>query len=78
MAKKTKAQRIVEYLERHGYCEVPFRSKKYRAFRKPGKDTYTFVGKAGAVRAGRTVSDSVSVSHLFTPDFMRRYVDAEE
>lgn len=63
---KTLTDRVVRYLvERRKMQEVSSRSK-YRQFTKFDPETNTarsyFVGKAGAVRAGRTASDSVSLT----------------
>lgn len=62
--KKTFKERLEAGLKAMGYREVPAGtgSRKYTVFvkddSKPGK---LFVGKAGALRSGRTVSDSFSV-----------------
>jgi hypothetical protein len=72
MKKQTKAERIAEYLVKtKGAVEVPSRSRKYRTFTRPDipkdlfQETFYFVGKAGAVRTGRTISDSYSISSHF-------------
>ena len=57
---KTLADRVVRFLvEGLRMQEAPSRSK-YRQFTKNGGNY--FVGKAGAVRAGRSASDSVSLT----------------
>lgn len=60
MAKQTKADRIAQHLTNEGYLEVTSTSRKYRKFVRG--DRTLWLGKCGAVRAGRTVSDSVSLS----------------
>jgi hypothetical protein len=59
---KTLTDRVVRFLvEAIKMKEVPSRSK-YRQFSSPRPGRFYFVGKAGAVRAGRTASDSVSIT----------------
>ncbi len=60
MAKQTKAERIAQHLTNEGYREQTSPSRKYRKFVRG--DQTLWLGKCGAVRAGRTVSDSVSLS----------------
>ena len=42
--------------------EVKSSSRKYRTFRSSTSKRNYYVGKAGAVRAGKTVSDSFSIT----------------
>ncbi len=61
--KQTKADKIIEYLKQaHGAVEVASPSKKYRKF-TTSQSTY-WVGRNGALRAGDTVSDSVSLTEF--------------
>lgn len=62
MSKRTKAERIAEYLTGKGYREVASSSRKYRKFVRDHDLNAMWVGKCGAVRVGRTVSDSISLS----------------
>jgi hypothetical protein len=64
MKKQTKAERIAEYLiKTKGAAEVTSRSRKYRTFTRPDiPGTFFFVGKAGALRTGKNVSDSYSLN----------------
>ena len=64
MAKKTRAEYVVDILKRNGWKEVRSRSRKYRAFQHNDYPYMYFVGKHGALRRGKTVSDSVSVTRL--------------
>jgi hypothetical protein len=64
VAKMTKTEKLVTVLTKAGSEEVPSRSRKYRTFRRLTNQTtcpFWFVGKAGGLRTGRTVSDSHSV-----------------
>lgn len=64
----TKAEQVIKYLMGKGAREVTSNSRKYRKFSYPGRgDKFYFVGKAGALRVGRTVGESVSVSHIYEP-----------
>ena len=63
MGKKTLTQRVVNYLGEVGYEEADSPSRKYRKFvRKDRPGAFLWVGKAGAVRCGRTSSQSISVT----------------
>jgi len=55
--------RLARYLiEGKGFQEVPSSSRKYRKFMNPlRKEQFHFVGKNGAVRVGRTITDSISM-----------------
>lgn len=58
----TKTEKAIQFLKSKGLVEICGKSTKYRTFKKPVGSTLYFVGKAGAIRKGRTVSESVSVS----------------
>lgn len=61
----TRREIIVEYLKQQGVRQIqPSRSYKYLQFETPKGTTY-WVGKAGAVRRGRTVTGSVSLTGFF-------------
>ena len=62
---KTLTDRVVRYLvEGRDMAEINSRSK-YRQFVQHGNNpNYYFVGKAGAVRAGKSASDSVSLTDM--------------
>ena len=63
----TKADRLLAALEAfYGMRlhEVKGRSTKYRVFQHPDRnpgDGFFYIGKAGALRAGRTIGESVSL-----------------
>lgn len=62
----SRQQKILDYLKARGCWEVVSPSRKYICLARntfPGE--FYFLGKNGAVRAGRTVSDSVSVTSYF-------------
>ena len=60
--KKTRADNIVEWLVSKGCKEIKSRSK-YRQFSIPDRTSFYFVGKNGALRAGKNASESVSLTH---------------
>jgi len=67
MAKKmTKAETAIYFFEKvAGYRRVETGSRRYIAFEGPqGK---FFVGKNGAVRKGRNISESMSVGDILWP-----------
>lgn len=60
MARQTKRERIVEHLKALGARQIQGKSAKYLTFQVPWSRLLYFVGKAGALRVGRTVSTSSS------------------
>lgn len=64
MAKQTSRDRIIEALEGAGYRHATTNSRKYIKLQK-GSDTL-WIGKNGAVRCGKTLADSFSISDAFS------------
>jgi hypothetical protein len=66
MAKETKREKVVALLLDRGCAEVESNSRKYRTFKSPNSaDKYYFVGRKGALRFGKNVSNSSSLTrHL--------------
>lgn len=59
----TKQEKICQILAAKGLTEVRGKSAKYRTFaRKDRVGEFYFVGKNGALRTGRNVSDSISLT----------------
>jgi len=63
MSKPTKAEKFIAAMQANGWREVASPSRKYRKLEKRSH-TPCWVGRAGAVRVGDTVSDSHSMTHL--------------
>ncbi len=63
MAKQTKQQQIISQLMMEGYTHAHSGSNKYAKLVKA--DETLWVGKAGAVRCGRTISGSFSITDSF-------------
>ncbi len=62
LKKMTKREIVVEYLKQLGARQIqPSRSRKYLQFETPKGTTY-WLGRAGAVRKGRTVTCSISLT----------------
>ena len=61
--KKTKANKVIEMLLAKGCKEVKGRSK-YRTFERPDGTDFYFVGRNGALRAGKSASKSVSLTRF--------------
>lgn len=67
MAKATIRQKLIEQLIAEGHTEVQPKRRtgstpNYVTFDIPGSpDQFYFVGKAGALRKGRTASESISL-----------------
>lgn len=57
--------KVIQFLLAQGYKEVASQNKKYQKFAKLGQDNFLFVGSKGAVRIGKSISDSYSVSGMF-------------
>ena len=60
MAKMKIQDRLHKGLMVTGWTEVESTSKKYRTYENPMKVTKVFTGKAGALRVGKTASNSTS------------------
>ena len=58
------SEKIIEHLLQKGCKEIPCKSKKYRRFTRPDRNDFYFVGKAGALRAGKIVSKSISLTRF--------------
>jgi len=61
---KRKRDKIADALAERGCIEVESRSRKYKQFMIPGRDNFYFVGKSGALRVGKTISNSISLTHV--------------
>lgn len=61
MSKKTFEERLVAGAKIRGWKEDEFRRGKYRVFRKDGRKEMLLVGRAGALRYGRTIAESGSL-----------------
>ena len=59
---KSLTQRYIEGLRQRGYLQIESRSKKYLTFKHPAYSELAFVGKGGAVRHGRTTTESIPYS----------------
>ena len=74
MPKLTLQRRLVDALVASGRgTPVASASRKYVALKRPDGDFY-FVGKAGALRFGKTVTDSMAAPD----DFKRRLLEDTE
>lgn len=63
---KTLQEQYASALLSRGETEIHGRSSRYRVFtRSRHDDTFYFLGKAGALRAGRSVSHSTPTSETF-------------
>ena len=60
-----KAEKIIKWLEEERGCiELKSKSGKYRQFKRLDSTDFYFVGKNGALRAGKSASNSVSLSDM--------------
>lgn len=58
-----KSDKVIALITKRGAREVKSTSSKYRKFTVPNRpDTFYWVGKNGALRVGKTVSDSLSLT----------------
>ena len=62
--KKTMQQKFIEALVRRGCVEIPNRSSIYKVFTRQEGGFY-YVGRAGALRVGKTIAGSFPVSEKF-------------
>lgn len=65
MPKQTKADQLAAMLEANGYREIRGTSRKYRKFTKSSDGMFYFVGKAGALRHGRNIAESISLTDYY-------------
>lgn len=68
MMAKTIQERLAQALTSRGHKELHDRvTRKYRVFfrhyRNDGVEMFFFLGKSGALRTGRNVTDSISLEH---------------
>ena len=59
---------ILRHIQDDGFTEVEGRSRKYRKFTKDAPTrigVFLFVGRKGAVRKGRSISNSISLTAHF-------------
>jgi len=59
----TQREKLLAQLKKRGWSEVASRSSKYVVLTKAGTAFY-YVGKAGALRYGRTVAESYPQDNL--------------
>ena len=64
----TLRDKVIERLKAKGCRELPSNSRKYRKFTHPVQGNYYWVGKAGALRSGKTIGDSVSLGRYIYPE----------
>ena len=53
---------IINFIKSKGYKEIASKSRKYRTFKHDNSDLLVFIGKRGAVRKGKTSSQSISIT----------------
>ena len=62
---KTIRERLCAALEARGYQKVDSRSRKYINYKHvDNPDRILFVGKSGALRTGKNVTDSIAVENF--------------
>jgi len=64
MVKETKQDKGAQMLLKRGFTEIN-QIRKYRVFKNPEReDTLYFIGKRGAIRAGKNISSSYSIEKV--------------
>lgn len=71
-----KVDKIITAITALGSVEVKSKSAKYRTFTRPDTSDLYFVGKNGALRTGKNVSDSISLE-MVVPMILERYMRAK-
>lgn len=78
----TLQERFAAALTARGEHEVPSRSSKYRTFTRQSKGTdglprtlFYFLGRNGALRVGRAVSDSLPCSDKFKASLLNMSIE---
>ena len=62
MAKQTQQDKIVKWFLSIGFTEMECRSGKYRQLKSAQPKYFYFIGRKGAVRAGKCASKSFSIT----------------
>lgn len=74
MAKKvTIENKLCEHLISLGYRTVLSRSKKYSVYTSSTPDEFYFVGRGGALRKGRTATESFSLEGATKDHFLKQW-----
>lgn len=68
MAKQTLQARIIDALEALGCKRVEGKTRRYVVLTKMRDEGFYFVGKNGALRAGKNVTSSVSLQGMLSLD----------
>lgn len=68
MAKQTLQERIIDALETLGCKRVEGKTRRYVVLTKMRDEGFYFVGKNGALRAGKNVTSSVSLQGMLSLD----------
>ena len=63
MKKLKKSEKVINLLLEKGCKEIKSKSK-YKQFTRPGRNDFYFVGRAGALRTGKTASKSTSLTRF--------------
>jgi len=58
-----KQDKVIEFLKQKGCKEVESKSRKYRKFSRSTDEKFYFVGRNGALRAGKNISKSISLTN---------------
>lgn len=76
----TRQETIVAYLTQAGCREVVSRSRKYRQFTTRPKPTgkFYFVGRQGAIRKGRSVFSSISLTGFVNYEKLQQKLTAKK
>jgi hypothetical protein len=53
--------RLADALRARGFSELPHSSRRFRKFATSREESFYFVGRSGALRVGRNVTDSISL-----------------
>lgn len=70
MAKLTRAEKLVALLTDRG-CKIVEGRSKYIQLSRPERDDFYFIGRNGALRAGRSASSSVSLTDKIKPEIFK-------
>lgn len=75
MPKESLQEKGVRVMLEKGFTEIVSKTQKYRIFTHPKRpDTLYFIGKKGAVRAGKNVSSSYSIGKIGRAPFKEKEV----
>ncbi len=75
MPKLTRRELAIRWLEGKGWRQVESRSTKYVVLSSARSKFHYYISRSGAVRRGRTIAESLSVTHIIDWSLLQAVCD---